>query len=85
MRNAARQWMDDVKEWTGLSHNEMWREPVDCQAWRKRVSCVIHVGDSTRRLSLFLSQEWIMSNLTDVSRSIKLDPKIEHFRTQTLF
>ena len=26
------------KEWTGLSWNEMWREPEDHVAWRKRVS-----------------------------------------------
>ena len=25
------------KEWTGLSLNEMWREPEDCVAWRKNV------------------------------------------------
>ena len=34
----ARQWSDDVKEWTGLSSNKMWREPEDCVAWIKRVS-----------------------------------------------
>ena len=28
-----RQWSDDVKQWTGLSLNEM---PEDCVAWRKR-------------------------------------------------
>ena len=26
-----------VKEWRGLSSNEMWREPEDCVAWRKSV------------------------------------------------
>ena len=30
----ARQWLDDVKEWTGLSSNEMWRERKDRVAWR---------------------------------------------------
>ena len=24
---SGRQWSDDVKEWTGLSWNDMWREP----------------------------------------------------------
>ena len=33
----ARQWLDDVKEWTGLSLNKMWREPEDRVAWRKNV------------------------------------------------
>ena len=23
----ARQWMDDLREWAGLSQDEMWREP----------------------------------------------------------
>ena len=36
----ARQWLEDVQEWTGLSLNEMWREPEDRVAWRKRVNCV---------------------------------------------
>ena len=36
----ARQWLEDVKEWTGLSLNEMWREPYDRVAQRKRVSHV---------------------------------------------
>ena len=31
----ARQWLDDVKEWTGLSLHEMWKEPEDRVAWRK--------------------------------------------------
>ena len=26
---TARQWVHDVKEWTGLSLNQMWREPDD--------------------------------------------------------
>ena len=25
----ARQWLDDVEDWTWLSLNEMWREPED--------------------------------------------------------
>ena len=39
-RSRARQWLDDVKEWTGLRLNEMWRKPEDCVAWRKHVSLV---------------------------------------------
>ena len=31
----TRQLLDDIKEWTGLSFNEMWREPEDSVAWRK--------------------------------------------------
>ena len=27
-----------VKEWTGHSSNEMWRQPDDCVAWRRRGS-----------------------------------------------
>ena len=34
---ALRQWLDDVKERTGLSLNEMWREPDDCVDGRNRV------------------------------------------------
>ena len=30
----SRQWLDDVKEWTGMSSTEMWKEPDDCVAWR---------------------------------------------------
>ena len=33
----ARQWLDDVNEWTRLSLNEMGREPKDRVAWRKHV------------------------------------------------
>ena len=36
----VRQWLENVDEWTGLSSNEMWREPEYCVAWRKRVSRV---------------------------------------------
>ena len=36
----ARQWLDDVKEWTGLSSDAIGREPEDRVAWRKRVSRV---------------------------------------------
>ena len=32
-RRPARQRLDDVKEWTGLS--SMWREPDGHMAWRK--------------------------------------------------
>ena len=29
-------WLDDVKKWTGLSSNEMWREHAeDLEAWRQ--------------------------------------------------
>ena len=37
----AKQWLDDVKEWTGLSLNEMWNEPEDRVARRKRISRAI--------------------------------------------
>ena len=40
----ARQWLDDVKEWTGLSSNGMWKGPEDRVAWRKRVSRVATNG-----------------------------------------
>ena len=36
----ARQWLYDVKEWTGLSLNNMRREPENHVAWRKRASLV---------------------------------------------
>ena len=37
----ACRWLDDVKEWTGLSSNEMWREHAeDREAWRQHVSRV---------------------------------------------
>ena len=39
-RSRARQWLDDVKEWTGLSSNETLREPEDHGAWRKHVGRV---------------------------------------------
>ena len=35
----TRQWLDNVKEWTGLSLNGMSREPEDHMTWRKRASC----------------------------------------------
>ena len=35
---SARLWLDDVKEWTGLSSNDIWREPEDLVAWRNRVN-----------------------------------------------
>ena len=38
--SPARRWLDDVKEWTELKLNEMWREPEDHVAWRKHVSRV---------------------------------------------
>ena len=34
----AQQWMDDVREWVGLSRNEMWREPGNRKVWKKCVS-----------------------------------------------
>ena len=50
-----------VKEWTGLSSNEMWREPEDRVAWRKFVSRVAINGlnslrnqDNNVEISLFL-------------------------------
>ena len=42
-------------------------------------------GRFHKKIITVLESRVDMSNLTDVSRSIKLDPKIEHFRTQTLF
>ena len=36
----VRQWLDDVKEWTGLSSNEIWRKPEERVARRKHVSQV---------------------------------------------
>ena len=39
-RKACR-WLDDVKEWTGLSSNEIWSEHAeDRKAWRQHVSRV---------------------------------------------
>ena len=35
----AIQWLDDVKEWTGLSLNAMWSVPEDRVAWG---NCVNH-------------------------------------------
>ena len=32
-RNVSKRVLDDVKEWTGLSWNDMWREPENCVAW----------------------------------------------------
>ena len=43
----ARQWLDDVKEWTGLSLDETWREPEDRVAWRNRDSRVAPNGLSS--------------------------------------
>ena len=40
----ARQWLYDVKEWTGLSLNNMRREPENHVAWRKRASLVAPNG-----------------------------------------
>ena len=37
-RRPTRQWLDDVKERTGLSWNEMWRETDDSRAWSKHGS-----------------------------------------------
>ena len=39
-RNAAREWLDDVNEWRGLSSKESWSEPEENVAWRMRVSCI---------------------------------------------
>ena len=39
-RGRTRQWLDNVKEWTGLSLNEMYREPENRVVWRKRVARV---------------------------------------------
>ena len=36
----ARQWLNDIYEWTGMRSNEMCREPDDSVAWRMRVSRV---------------------------------------------
>ena len=36
----ARQWLDDVNEFTGLRLNEIWMEPEDCVDLGKRVCCV---------------------------------------------
>ena len=34
-------WLNDVKKWTGLSSNEMWREHAENrEAWRQHVSRV---------------------------------------------
>ena len=44
--HAARQWLDDVKEWTGLRLNEMCREPEDHMDWRKRVIDVAQTRSS---------------------------------------
>ena len=35
----SRQWLDDVKEWTGLSWSEMFRESGDSLDRKKRQSC----------------------------------------------
>ena len=41
IKRKAFRWLDDVKEWTGLSSNEMWREHAeDRVAWRQHVSRV---------------------------------------------
>ena len=53
----ARQRLDDAKEWTMLSLNEMWREPEDRVAWGKHVSRVVPNGLSMR----FKIREDIMS------------------------
>ena len=37
------QWLGDVKEWTRLSSNAMWKEPEDRVAWKKYVSCVASI------------------------------------------
>ena len=37
-KRSSRQWLDDVKEWTGLNLNKMWRKQEDHVAWRKCVS-----------------------------------------------
>ena len=52
----VRQWLKDVKEWTGLSLNEMWREPLDRVARRKRVSGVVPNGLNSLLESLFKIQ-----------------------------
>ena len=40
----ARQYKDDVKEWTGLSLKDVWREPEDRIVWRNHVSRVASNG-----------------------------------------
>ena len=37
-RQQEREWLDDVKDWTGLSSKKTWSEPEDEGSWRKRVS-----------------------------------------------
>ena len=39
----AKQWFDDVKEWTVLSSNDIWKEPEDHVAWRKLTSHITPV------------------------------------------
>ena len=42
IKRKACMWLDDIKERTGLSSNEMWREHAeDREAWRKHVSRVV--------------------------------------------
>ena len=41
IKMTTRRWLEDVKEWTGLSSNEMWREHAENrEAWRQHVSRV---------------------------------------------
>ena len=42
--SPVRQCLDDVHEWTGLSLNEIWREPEDSMVWRTCVSRVAPIG-----------------------------------------
>ena len=53
----AKQWLDDVKELTWLSSNDIWKEPEDRVAWRKLPShitpvyCIVYtIKDSKRWL-----------------------------------
>ena len=41
IKRKACRWLDDVKEWIGLSSNEMWMEHAeDLEAWRHHISRV---------------------------------------------
>ena len=82
----TRQWLDDVKEWTRLSWSEMWREPKDCVAWRKRVSCVASnelssQWDSTRHSKPSQNESFMQIIQAKNDRYTYAGPENDRFRS----
>ena len=66
----ARYWLDDVKEWTELSPNEMWREPDDRVSWRKHVP--------TMDWKVYGNQDY-MTTILHVHNSMKWRLNIQYY------